>query len=120
VSPLQQHGIQATVESQPDLQLSDLVAALLYRTAREAVRNVQEHAEARTLELRVAQENGRVSLSVADDGRGFAPADALARPAEGHFGLRLLHDQVRDAGGTLEIDSAPGRGAKLTVEVPAS
>ncbi|MCW3032236.1 MAG: two-component sensor histidine kinase [Solirubrobacterales bacterium] len=120
VSPLQQHGIQATVESQPGLQLSDLVAALLYRTAREAVRNVQEHAEASTLELRLAQENGRVSLSVADDGRGFAPEDALARPAEGHFGLRLLHDQVRDAGGTFEIDSAPGRGAKLTVEVPAS
>ncbi|MEA2202310.1 MAG: two-component system, NarL family, sensor kinase [Solirubrobacteraceae bacterium] len=120
VSPLERQGIRVSVESQPDLQLPDDITGLLYRTAREAVRNVHEHADARTLELRVAQENGRVSLSVADDGQGFAPEETLARPAEGHFGLRLLHDQVRDAGGTLEIDSTPGHGAKLRVEVPSS
>jgi two-component system NarL family sensor kinase len=120
ISPLGQKGIQASVDSQPGLQLSDQTTALLFRSAREALRNVVEHAEARTVRVRVSRENGKVSLSVADDGQGFSPDDAFARPAKGHFGLRLLSDQVRDAGGTFEIDSTPGDGAKLTVELPAS
>jgi signal transduction histidine kinase len=119
LTPLKQKGIQASVESHSDLRLSDETTSLLYRTAREALRNAAEHAEASTVRVRVARENGRVMLSVVDDGRGFTPADALAHPAEGHFGLRLLSDQVRDAGGRLGIDSTPGGGATLTVEVPA-
>jgi two-component system NarL family sensor kinase len=119
ITPLEQKGIQATVESPADLRLPDETTSLLYRTAREALRNAAEHAEARSVRVSLARENGRVTLSVADDGRGFIPDDALARPAEGHFGLRLLSDQVRDAGGTLTIDSTPGDGSKLRVEVPA-
>jgi two-component system NarL family sensor kinase len=119
ITPLEQNGIQATVESPADLRLPDETTSLLYRTAREALRNAAEHAEARSVRVSLARENGRVTLSVADDGRGFIPDDALARPAEGHFGLRLLSDQVRDAGGTLTIDSTPGDGSKLRVEVPA-
>jgi two-component system, NarL family, sensor kinase len=118
IIPLEQRGIQTSVESHADLRLSEETTALLYRTAREALRNAAEHAEARSVRVSLARENGRVTLSVADDGRGFIPDDALARPAEGHFGLRLLSDQVRDAGGTLEIDSTLGKGSKLHVEVP--
>jgi signal transduction histidine kinase len=100
------------------MQLTDQTTALLYRTAREAVRNADQHAEAREVRIRVARENGSVVLSVTDDGRGFIPADALERPAEGHFGLRLLSDQIRDAGGTVEIDSQPGKGTRLFMQVP--
>jgi two-component system, NarL family, sensor kinase len=120
ITPLRQKGIQASLESQDDLQLPDDTTALLYRTAREALRNTVEHADARTVRVRVARDDGRVALSVADDGQGFVPEDALERPAEGHFGLRLLSDQVRDAGGTFEIDSSPGHGAELSVEVPVA
>jgi two-component system NarL family sensor kinase len=119
ITPLEQNGVQTSVESPSDLQLPDQTTSLLYRTAREALRNTAEHAKARSVRIIVARENGRVTLSVADDGRGFTPDDVLGRPAEGHFGLRLLSDQVRDAGGTLEIASTPGNGAKLSVEVPA-
>jgi signal transduction histidine kinase len=118
--PLEQKGIRATVESQADLHLPDATTALLYRTAREAIRNASKHAEARAVLVRVARENGRVSLSVADDGQGFVPEEALGRPAEGHFGLQVLGDLVRDAGGTFQIDSSPGRGTTLTVEVPVA
>jgi signal transduction histidine kinase len=118
ITPLEQSGIEASVESQADLRLPDETTSLLYRTAREALRNTAEHAKARSVRISVARENGSVTLSVADDGRGFTPGDVLGRPAEGHFGLRLLSDQVRDAGGTLQIDSTPGYGAKLKVEVP--
>jgi len=119
LTPLEQKGVQARLESTGDLRLPDETTALLYRTAREALRNAAEHAEARSVSVSVGRENGRATLSVADDGRGFVVDDALTRPPEGHFGLRLLGDQVRDAGGTLEIHSTPGKGSRLRVEVPA-
>jgi signal transduction histidine kinase len=118
VTPLEQKGIEATVDSEADLRLPEQMTALLYRTAREALRNVAGHADASTVRVGVARHNGKVTLSVADDGRGFVPDDALRRPREGHLGLRLLSDQARDAGGTLKIDSTPGNGATVTVEVP--
>ncbi|MCW3069240.1 MAG: two-component sensor histidine kinase [Solirubrobacterales bacterium] len=118
ITPLEQKGIQASVEVRTDLRIPDETTALLYRTAREALRNAVEHAGADTVRVRVARDNGKVLLSVADDGRGFLPEDALTRPAEGHFGLRLLSDQVQDAGGTFKIASTPGNGATVSVEVP--
>jgi two-component system NarL family sensor kinase len=119
ITPLEHKGIQASVESPADLRLPDETTALLYRSAREALRNAAEHAEAHTVRVRLTRENGRVALSVADDGHGFNPDDAFGRPAAGHFGLRLLRDQVRDAGGTFEVDSTAGTGSELRVEVPA-
>jgi signal transduction histidine kinase len=118
ITPLERKGVQASVDLRTDLRLPDETTALLYRTAREALRNAIEHAEPRTVRVRVARDNGNVVLSVADDGQGFVPDDALTRPADGHFGLRLLSDQVRDAGGTFKIVSTPGNGATVSVEVP--
>jgi signal transduction histidine kinase len=119
VRPLEQRGVSTSVDVPAGLELPYETTALLYRTAREAVRNVAEHAGANELRIALTRDNGRVALSVADDGKGFRPEDALARPAEGHFGLRLLADQVRDAGGSFDLDSAPGRGTSVRVEVPA-
>jgi two-component system NarL family sensor kinase len=118
ITPLEQKGIQASADLRTDLRIPDETTALLYRTAREALRNAVEHADPDTVRVRVARDNGKVLLSVADDGRGFLADDALTRPAEGHFGLRLLSDQVRDAGGTFKIVSTPGNGATVSVEVP--
>jgi two-component system NarL family sensor kinase len=118
ITPLEHRGVEASVDLRTDLRLPDETTALLYRTAREALRNAMEHADPRTVRVRVARDNGNVMLSVADDGQGFVPDDALTRPAEGHFGLRLLSDQVRDAGGTFKIMSTPGNGATISVEVP--
>lgn len=115
---LEQHGIAARVDAQAELGLPDEIAALLYRTAQEAVRNVVAHADAREVKIRLTSDDGHVTLLVEDDGRGFSPQEALARREEGHFGLRLLSDRVEDAGGTLEIDSKPGRGTCVCAEVP--
>jgi signal transduction histidine kinase len=120
VRPLEQRGIAASVDAPRDLELPYETTELLYRTAREAVRNVAEHAAAGEVRMVVSRADGHVVLTVDDDGRGFSPEAALARPAEGHFGLRLLADRVQDGGGTFEVDSAPGRGTRLRVEVPAS
>ena len=78
------------------------------------LRNVVKHSGAHSVEVEVARQNGRGVLRVTDDGDGFDPE---LRPEGAHFGLRLLRDLVRDAGGDFEIDSTPGRGTSLRVEV---
>jgi signal transduction histidine kinase len=119
VRPLEQRGVATSVDVPDRVELPYETTALLYRTAREAVRNVAEHAEASEVRISLTRQNGHVALSVADDGKGFRPEDRLSRPAEGHFGLQLLVDQIHDAGGTLDLDSAPGRGTVVRLEVPA-
>ena len=56
-----------------------------------------------------------VVLEVRDDGAGF---DAHQPPQQGHLGLRGLSDLVREAGGRLDVTSAPGEGTQVRLEVP--
>ena len=57
-------------------------------------------------------------LEVGDDGIGFHPERGSRRVKDGHFGLQGLTDLVADAGGSFVVDSAPGAGARVRVEVP--
>jgi signal transduction histidine kinase len=112
----QARGIETSLDADLDAELERETEALLYRVAQEALRNVIEHAAADRVGITVARDDGRIRLLVEDDGRGFDPVDASGN---GHFGLRMLADLVRDAGGVLEVDSAPGSGSRVSVEVPA-
>jgi signal transduction histidine kinase len=102
-------GLETELEVEP-APLDRDTEALFFRVAQETVRNVNKHAQAKHVSVRVQ----RASLAVEDDGCGFDPT---AAQSDGHFGLRMLTDLVREAGGTLEIDSEPGRGTRVTVEV---
>lgn len=105
-----------------DLSVDDLSAldqeqvALLWRVAQEAVRNAARHAAMTSLDVSVVRRDGAVVLTVADDGRGFA-TDAV--PVS-RLGLRGLQDLCRDSGGSLSVDSAPGAGTTVRMEVPVS
>ena len=68
------------------------------------------------LTVRVRDEDGRATLEVVDDGVGFDPRAGR----NGHFGLRLVEDAAREAGGLASVDSEPGRGARIRVEIPTS
>jgi signal transduction histidine kinase len=96
--------------------LDEALTAVLYRIAREALTNVAKHAAATQAQLTLRQDGRQLRLRVADNGRGFDPA---ADPGE-HLGLRLIRDLGESAGGTLTIDSAPGRGTvvEFLVERP--
>lgn len=109
-------GIRTLLDVDPAVQVTAEREALLFRAAQESVRNVVKHANASRVSMSVERVDGRVRLVVEDDGRGF---DAAEDPEDGHLGLRLLGDLVRDGGGTLDIDSSPGAGARVTVEVAA-
>jgi len=117
LTPLQQRGIDTELSLPDQLKLPADVEALLYRAAQEAVRNVIKHADAQHVSIDVVGGDGAVTLTVADDGRGF-PAQAAP---EGHVGLRLLADYAAAAGGTVVQGSrADGTGAVVRVEVPVT
>lgn len=102
----------------PDEPLEPETTALVYRCAQEALRNVVRHAGAEGVWLVLAPLDDRLVLEVSDDGRGFDPRAAEGAQAAGHVGLRVLADVVAEAGGTVELASAPGRGTHVRVEVP--
>ena len=118
VAPLESRGVQARVELPPGLRLEPDAEALMFRTAQEALRNVMAHSDANHVDVSVILENSHAGLTIADDGRGFSPEAAEAAREDGHLGLRVLADMAQDAGGRLDIDSEPGRGTRVSLEVP--
>jgi signal transduction histidine kinase len=107
-------GLETSLDVDPELELEPEVEALFFRIAQESVRNAVKHADAGSLSVQVTSTESGARLAVSDDGRGFDPS---AAGGDGHFGLRVLADVARDAGGELAIDSAPGAGTRVTVEV---
>jgi two-component system, NarL family, sensor kinase len=117
VAPAESAGIDVTVHVTELPGASDDAVALVWRVAREGVRNVVHHARAHSLAVSVRQSRGRVELRVADDGVGFVPG---AFGAGGRFGLRALQDLAAEAGGRLQVTSGPGRGTVLLLDVKAT
>lgn len=98
--------------------LPSAIEALLYRAAREALRNVVRHGAASAAAVCCGTKDSRVWVSVRDNGVGFDPEILRQKAAEGHLGLRGLEGVIRDIGGSISVESAPGRGTTVRVEVP--
>jgi signal transduction histidine kinase len=90
----------------------------LYRIAQEALANVVRHAGARLVRVSVRSAPEALTLRIRDDGGGFDVRAALARTGRRGLGLVGIKERVEALGGTLHIDSAPGRGTEMVVEVP--
>ena len=115
VAPLAASGIAVDVDVSGDEDASRRAVALVWRAAQEAVRNVARHAGASRMSLTVHRHDDVLVLEVVDDGAGFDPASVVG---EDRFGLRGTGSLVREHGGTLEVESAPGAGTTVRVEVP--
>jgi signal transduction histidine kinase len=96
------------------LELSQLVETQLFAIGREALSNVERHADASAAQVRVQAPPGMVVVEVRDNGRGFDTA--AGRP--GHFGLESMRTRAAEIGGRLTITSAPGHGTLVRVDVP--
>lgn len=105
--PLRQSGVQVTVTGANVDDLTRESAAMFYRVAREGLVNILKHAEAENVELSLDDDDGDTVLLIRDDGRGFNPAEGAP---EGHVGLQIMRDTIEDAGGSIEVVSAPGAG----------
>lgn len=119
LAPLSARGIEARLEVQGGVEPSREAELLLFRAAGEAIRNVQRHAAASHVDVRVSVEDGRARLTVSDDGVGSMPEERARRRAEGHVGLSLLEELATSAGGALDIHSTAGQGTTFTFEVPS-
>ena len=87
---------------------------------REALRNIERHAGASAVTVRLRRLGGRAVLTVADDGAGFEVPDELDELARGrHFGVTGMRERAQLAGGDLSVESAPGDGCVLSVWMPA-
>ena len=116
--PLRSRGLRVDVAvALEEAPLPDVVE-LVYRGAREALRNVDRHAGARSADVTVRQQDGAVVLDVEDDGRGMTEADLEEHVSDGHMGLRLLADCVAARGGSLQIESEPSVGTRLSLRIP--
>ena len=96
-----------------DVTVPPPVEHALLRITQEACTNAVRHGNAGRLAVSLSRQDGHVELAVRDTGTGFDPA----APHAGS-GLAHIRDRAAELGGTADIDSAPGRGAALTVRVP--
>jgi two-component system, NarL family, sensor kinase len=121
LGPVSDAGMTASYDSSALTQpLSTPVATLLYRAAREALRNVVAHAHASTVQVSVGADAEHAWLRITDDGIGVAPGMVESRAAEGHLGLRTLTDQVNGMDGRLRVKDGPAGGTVVELEVPLS
>jgi PAS domain S-box-containing protein len=115
-----------------DVTLSHETQAQLYRMLQEALSNVRKHSRARRVEVTFETEDAVMRMKVEDNGTGFQPAgfgpsryqppdpepgEAGTARAE-HLGLQFMAERAAALGGSLRVESAPGEGTRLVVEVP--
>jgi signal transduction histidine kinase len=85
---------------------------------REALANAAKHADARNVSVWVGAAGDELTVEVADTGRGFNAEGRRADREGRHFGLEMMRKRVAEVGGSLEVDSAPGRGTRVTARLP--
>ena len=109
------HGIEVEADLclEPDLRLD--YKEVLYRVGQEALHNTVKHARATRVMVRLARDGDRFVLKVVDNGIGFDST----RDFPGHLGLRSMAERTARVGGHLAIESHPGAGTTVTVDVPA-
>lgn len=109
----QRSGLAVNFRAAPLPDLGSDLATAAYRIAQEGISNALKHAEASSITVALHAEGNRLGVEVSDDGRGFDPADA----APG-IGLPGMRERASSLGGSLQLDSAPGRGSRLLARFP--
>jgi signal transduction histidine kinase len=101
----------------PDEEVAALPQAqqvVLLRSAQEALANVRKHAGATQVQITLGLSDDGVWIEIRDDGSGFTPGAAPAG-----FGLAAMRGRVEESGGSVQVESAPGRGTRVQVLIPA-
>lgn len=102
-------------------RLPSRVETVLFRIAQEAMNNVGRHAHASCATVRLEFAPATVLLTVEDDGRGFDVQQVMGpHPGQRAWGLLGVQERVELVGGKFRLDSAPGKGTRVTVEIPVN
>lgn len=95
--------------------LAPQVALALYRILQEALRNIEKHASAQDVDVLLTRSEQTIVLEIKDNGLGFTPDSSANRRG---LGLSSISERVRYLGGQFHLESADGRGTKLTIQIP--
>ncbi|MEX2608107.1 MAG: sensor histidine kinase, partial [Kiritimatiellia bacterium] len=99
-------------------QLSGDQRIALYRIVQTALANVEEHSQATRVELRITQTADTLQIEVTDNGISFdVPGQEALRRGQ-HLGLISMRERTEMMGGTFEIESTPGKGTRLVIQIP--
>jgi two-component system CheB/CheR fusion protein len=112
------HAIPVELTLAPESGFDTLPTNLslgLFRVVQEALTNTARHAEASRVRVSLNRDGKAIQMRISDDGDGF---DAQASPPSGGLGLRLMERRVAQLGGSFQVESTPGLGTNLAIEVP--
>jgi len=103
------------------IELTSEHSLLLYRVAQEGLTNIVKHAQAKNVEIMLGLKDKIIQLAIQDDGRGFNYRSFLKRPHRREndrikLGLLGLKERVEFLGGSMDINTTPGKGTRLIVE----
>jgi two-component system sensor kinase len=113
-SKLYQTAINFSAESMP-ASMPDTVALCLYRVALASLENIRQHAQAKTASVRLAGRGPEMGMVIQDFGRGF---DLHAARRGCGLGLVSMEERVRLVKGKLSVNSKPGEGTRVEVQIP--
>jgi len=112
------NGIRIESESSGSpASLSEIVEENLLRIGQEAVTNTVKHAKATRIGIHWEFRPEQVVLRINDNGIGFNP-ETCQGPKDGHFGLLGIRERTERVGGSVKIESVPGTGTVISVEIP--
>jgi signal transduction histidine kinase len=109
-------SVELEVDLPADARLPAKLEATIFRISQEALTNVVKHAHAETVRVRLTCHERSVVLAIEDDGRGFTRKDE----GDGGFGLVGMRERVASLDGSLAVESSPGAGTRISVEIPFS
>ena len=113
-------GVNVSLELAAESQASARARCEILADLREALRNVEQHAQAGQVRVCLRRADERLLLAIADDGVGFRPPADLAELRDiGCSGLNGMNERARRLGGRLNVESRPGRGTRLQIEIHA-
>jgi signal transduction histidine kinase len=111
--------IRVDIEGAADQEFREEIRVCIFRLVQESLLNIQKHAQAEEVEVRLLVSAENIYLSITDNGVGFTLPDQIEDlTRDKHFGLIGLKELVESVDGTLEIRSHPGAGCVLTAQVP--
>ena len=110
----QRAGLKTDFQVELEDHLPPEIEEGCYRIAQEALNNTLKHAEAQHVRVRISQTGQIVKLKICDDGNGFEPQSARKH---GGMGLTNMQNRAKQLGGQLTIQSHPGEGTQIIVEV---
>src|SRR5229473_2054950 len=111
-------GLPIHIDATFSGRLPGPVETALYRTVQEGLTNAVKHAKARNIWIRAFKERDALCCSIRDDGAGFDAHQIQTEPRRKGLGLIAMQERMSAIGGTLRVESCPGRGTELSVRVP--